>query len=202
MFPRQIEIYLSLTQTLIYLDSHLRKRFRQAAASAAKLATASTLPPPPPRCHHRGARHAATKLPLPPPSCCRCCLQRRASPRPFQPVPAGAHVDCCVLKGCNRADPSKWAVWSQHGHLVPSQYPGQVSLSCFGKRKPPFPQQNIAPCHPPNHTLLVMRSIFRTGEVGVIWPNHQVWAIILPPPFEPIDLKKMERRSLSLGLGL
>jgi hypothetical protein len=50
--------------------------------------------------------------------------------------------------------------------------------------------------------LLVMHSIFRTGEVGVIWPDHHVWAIILTPPFEPIDLKKMERCSFSLGLGL
>jgi hypothetical protein len=36
----------------------------------------------------------------------------------------------------------------------------------------------------------------------VIRPDHCVWAIILTPPFEPIDLKKMEGRSLSLGLGL
>ncbi len=42
-----------------------------------------------------------------------------------------------------------------------------------------------------------MRSIFRTGEVGVIRPDHRIWAIILTPPFEPIDLKKMERRYLS-----
>ncbi len=47
-----------------------------------------------------------------------------------------------------------------------------------------------------------MRLIFRTGEVSVIQPNHRVWAIILTPPFEPIDLKKMKRCSLSLGLGL
>jgi hypothetical protein len=36
----------------------------------------------------------------------------------------------------------------------------------------------------------------------VIRPDHRVWAIILTPPFKSIDLKKMERRSLSLGLGL
>jgi hypothetical protein len=47
-----------------------------------------------------------------------------------------------------------------------------------------------------------MRLIFRTGEVGVIWPEHCIWAIILTPPLEPIDQKKMERRFLSLGLGL
>ncbi len=35
----------------------------------------------------------------------------------------------------------------------------------------------------------------------MIRPYHRVWAIILTPPFEPIDLKKMER-CLSLGLGL
>ncbi len=50
--------------------------------------------------------------------------------------------------------------------------------------------------------LLVMHSIFITGEVGVIRPDHRVWAIILTRPFEPIDLKKMERYFLSLGLGL
>ncbi len=64
------------------------------------------------------------------------------------------------------------------------------SLILTGKRELPFPPKNIAPRHPPNHTLLVMRSIFRTGEVGVIRPDHRVWAIILTPPFEPIDLKK------------
>ncbi len=36
----------------------------------------------------------------------------------------------------------------------------------------------------------------------MIWPDHSVWAIILTHPFEPIDLKKMDRCSLSLGLGL
>jgi hypothetical protein len=36
----------------------------------------------------------------------------------------------------------------------------------------------------------------------MIRPDHRIWAIILTPPFEPIDLKKMERHSLSLGLGL
>jgi hypothetical protein len=75
------------------------------------------------------------------------------------------------------------------------------SLILAGKREPPFPPKNIAPLHWPNHTLLVMRSIFRTGEVGVIRPNHRVWAIILTPPFEPINLKKW-RGILSLGLGL
>ncbi len=49
---------------------------------------------------------------------------------------------------------------------------------------------------------LVMHLIFRTGEVGLIRPDHCIWAVILTPPFEPIDLKKMERHSLSLGLGL
>ncbi len=39
-------------------------------------------------------------------------------------------------------------------------------------------------------------------NIGMIWPNHRVWTIILTPPFEPIDLKKMEMCSLSLGLGL
>ncbi len=33
----------------------------------------------------------------------------------------------------------------------------------------------------------------------MIRPDHRVWAIILTPPFEPIDLKKMRRCSLSLG---
>ena len=77
-----------------------------------------------------------------------------------------------------------------------------LSLILTGKREPPFPPNNIAPRHPPNHMLLVMHSIFITGEVGVIRPDHRVWAIILTRPFEPIDLKKMERYFLSLGLGL
>jgi hypothetical protein len=90
--------------------------FHQAAASAAKLATAAKLLPPLP-------------------SCRRCCLRCRASPRPIKPVPAGSHIDCCVFKGCDRADPSKWAVWLWHGHLVPFQSPGQVLLSYFDWEK-------------------------------------------------------------------
>jgi hypothetical protein len=137
------------------------------------------------------------------PSCRRRRLQHRASPRPFQPAPTGAHVDCCVFKGRDRVDPSKWAVWSHmaiwfHPNLR-AKFP---SFILTGKREPPFPQKNIAPHHPPNCTLLLMRSIFMTGEVGVIRPNHRIWAIILTPPFEAIDLKKMGRHSLSLGLGL
>jgi hypothetical protein len=76
------------------------------------------------------------------------------------------------------------------------------SLILTGKREPPFSQKNIAPRHRPNHTLLVMRLIFRTGEVGVIRPDHRVWAIILTPLFEPIDLKKWRVVLYSLGLGL
>jgi hypothetical protein len=116
---------------------------------------------------------------------------RHASPGPFQPVLAGVHVDCCVFKGCNWADQSKWAVRLQHGHLVPSQYPGKFpSLILTGKREPPFPPKNVAPRHLRNHALLVMQSIFRTGEVDVIWLDHQVWAIILmegnlPKPGSP-----------------
>jgi hypothetical protein len=64
------------------------------------------------------------------------------------------------------------------------------SLILTGKREPPFPPKNKAPRHWPNHTLLVMHSTFRNGEVGMIHPDHHVWANILTPPFEPIDLKK------------
>jgi hypothetical protein len=124
-----------------------KSRFRQAAASATKLAAAPTLPLlplslQPPRCHHRGACHAAAKLLPPPPSCRHLCLRRRASPRPFQHVPAGAYVDCCVIKGCNQVDPSKWVVRLQHGFLVPSQSPGQVSLSYFDwEKRAAFPSK-------------------------------------------------------------
>ncbi len=79
------------------------------------------------------------------------------------------------------------AVWFHPNHRA--KFP---SLILTGKRQPPFPPKNIAPRHRPNHTSLVKRSIFRTEEVGVIRPDHRVWAIILTPPFEPIDLKKME----------
>ncbi len=72
------------------------------------------------------------------------------------------------------------------------------SLILTGKREPHFPQKTIAPCHPPNHMLLVMRSIFRTGEVDVIWPNHRLWAVILTPPlWTDWSEKKGEAFSLS-----
>jgi hypothetical protein len=71
-----------------------------------------------------------------------------------------------ALFGCNMA------FWF-HPNLR-AKFP---SLILTGKREPPFPPNNIAPRHPPNHTLLVMCSIFRTEEVGVIRPNHRVWAL-------------------------
>ncbi len=92
-----------------------------------------------------------------------------------------------VFKGCDQADPSKWAVWLRHGQLVPSQSLGDVSLSYFDwEKRATFPQKNIAPHHPPNHTLLVMHLIFMTEEVGVIQPNHRVWAIIPTPPLNQL----------------
>jgi hypothetical protein len=47
-----------------------------------------------------------------------------------------------------------------------------------------------------------MRLIFWTREVSAIQPHHPAWAIIQTPPFEPIDLEKMEGPSFSLGLAL
>jgi hypothetical protein len=127
---------------------------RQSRASAKLPPLPPSFPPPPCCCCRHCRRCAATtaakrrtaaKLPPLPPSCRCCCLPCRTSPRPFQPIPAGAHIDCCVFKGCNRRDPLKWAVRSRHGHLVPSQSLGQVSPSYFDwEKRATFPPKKYS----------------------------------------------------------